>query len=435
MNLQRSVLILALLASAHTFAATQDYRAIDIGDLAGGENYSRAYGMNASGEVVGESSMSYAANVAVTQLLGNDYAWTGRRGFVWSQGNMSEVGTLTRASGQILSYSLVVDGNSTETIASSWAVDLRGSGSARAIDNQGNIYVENGLRGSSEFIAYSFPNDNVEYKSLNAGPTALASRTFTPLNGINGSSGNGIVGGFNNGGAAIWTATSGTRNLPQGQSSGNGGWIEFGVPGTLVNDVADNGIAVGTSRDLPVWWDTQGQIHEIPIFPAYEPFGGTQCPDQSNCFILIMNPAFNWQYGTATAINDAGAIVGTSSNGGFLWQDGQLTWLKKGEREFNPKDINNRGEIVGTFADGLGHAAIRLADGSYIELDDVTQLPPGWELTESVAINDAGQIAVNARNSGIMHAFLLTPVPEPASGLMLLAGLPLVLWRSRSSRK
>ena len=132
----------------------------------------------------------------------------------------------------------------------------------------------------------------------------------------------------------------------------------------------------------------------------------------------------HWRYGTATAINEAGSIVGTSSEGGFLWQNGEVTQLKQGGRIFNPSQINDRGDIVGSFSDG--EVAIRLADGSYVALKDTTTAADGWNFAEAVAINNAGQVAINATRDGVMHAFLLSPIPEPASAWMFLAGLSIL---------
>ena len=46
-----------------------------------------------------------------------------------------------------------------------------------------------------------------------------------------------------------------------------------------------------------------------------------------------------------------------------------------------------------------------------------------WYLTQAKGINDSGQIIADSYGG---HAFLLTPVPEPATSALLLAGLGLV---------
>jgi hypothetical protein len=52
----------------------------------------------------------------------------------------------------------------------------------------------------------------------------------------------------------------------------------------------------------------------------------------------------------------------------------------------------------------------------------------GWLLERAVAINDNGWIVGNAMNlhTGVEHAFLLTPVPEPETYALFMSGLGLM---------
>ncbi len=83
-------------------------------------------------------------------------------------------------------------------------------------------------------------------------------------------------------------------------------------------------------------------------------------------------------------------------------------------------------------ADGSQHATFW--DGSALidlnNLLDPALVSAGWVLKEAAGINDHGAIVGTAINPllGINdgHAFLLSPVPEPETYAMLLAGLGLI---------
>jgi hypothetical protein len=58
-----------------------------------------------------------------------------------------------------------------------------------------------------------------------------------------------------------------------------------------------------------------------------------------------------------------------------------------------------------------------------VDLNTLVDGLGGWELTNAQDINNAGQILGTACQNGSCASVLLTPVPEPVTGLMLLAGL------------
>jgi probable HAF family extracellular repeat protein len=55
-------------------------------------------------------------------------------------------------------------------------------------------------------------------------------------------------------------------------------------------------------------------------------------------------------------------------------------------------------------------------------------LEAGWVVTSAQAINDNGSIIGEAYNSslGLKHAFVLTPIPEPETYALFLAGLGMI---------
>jgi uncharacterized membrane protein len=63
----------------------------------------------------------------------------------------------------------------------------------------------------------------------------------------------------------------------------------------------------------------------------------------------VLNPPCN--VGTyAWTINNRGQIAGQAGSAAFLWEDGETTWLP-GPNGWSPVDINDRGDVVGSYYD------------------------------------------------------------------------------------
>lgn len=104
--------------------------------------------------------------------------------------------------------------------------------------------------------------------------------------------------------------------------------------------------------------------------------------------------------------------------------------------------INEVGQVVGTAAlpDGERHAV--LWNGTTAtDLNnflDSSKVKEGWVLTEAIDISDNGWIVGEAYDplTYTNHPFLLTPIPEPETYPLMLAGLGLIgLWRGARRRK
>jgi len=150
----------------------------------------------------------------------------------------------------------------------------------------------------------------------------------------------------------------------------------------------------------------------------------------------------------ATAINDSGQVVGystssirpftidrqafiTGANGVGMTGLGTL-----GGRTSEAYDINNSGQVVGASAIMQGHstyhAFVTAPNGiGMTDLNSLLSLPDGAYFDIALGINDAGQIIATASN---LRGYLLTPVPEPETYAMMLAGLGLLGFAARRKK-
>lgn len=130
--------------------------------------------------------------------------------------------------------------------------------------------------------------------------------------------------------------------------------------------------------------------------------------------------------GAALGINDASQAVGWVLNPQFqrrpaLWNSASnltLLSLPLGKTSAEPLDINNVGQIVGT----SGGRALVWSDGAVADLNALIPQDLGWTLLRANAINDNGWIVGNGLLAGNDQAFLLVPVPEPSSMVLLALG-------------
>jgi probable HAF family extracellular repeat protein len=135
----------------------------------------------------------------------------------------------------------------------------------------------------------------------------------------------------------------------------------------------------------------------------------------------------------AYGINSSGQVVGDSGDRAFLYTNGTTTDLGTlGGSHSYAYGINDKGQVVGssTTISGSQHAFL-YSDGTMTDLNSRIDPASGWTLTRADDINDLGQI-VGYGNKG---AFLLTPLPEPSTLVLLgvgAIGLPGYAWRRRA---
>lgn len=248
------------------------------------------------------------------------------------------------------------------------------------------------------------------------------------------------------------------------------------LPGVAANlsswasDINDSGMIVGAVETAPggmfggpttaVYWQ-DGVMHQIPTFGGN--FGSAVAVNNNNVVVGSANTAdnttarpFTWSAdgglvelsqliggvpAMAADINDAGIVVGRAgtsffSNEAVYWDaGGQIHQLA---RFYDTTDagvlaINNAGIMVGQEQgelDWTPEARLWYNDQVYHLQDLVVNLDPSIHLREAVAINDFGDIMVNAQMivDGEIQQFavLLTAIPSPgALALLGLAGLGL----------
>jgi probable HAF family extracellular repeat protein len=159
---------------------------------------------------------------------------------------------------------------------------------------------------------------------------------------------------------------------------------------------------------------------------------------------------------TPFAINNRGQVVGTSGvvtatvvpeHAFRTGPDAAINPLTDdlgtlGGRDSVARDVNDAGVVVGGSAVagnvGLNHAFVYIDGEGMLDLNArlAGPLPAGWSLALAEGINNSGQIVGWAYDGQTTHAFLLTPVPEPAFGPLPLSLLALggrALWRCRRS--
>jgi len=158
---------------------------------------------------------------------------------------------------------------------------------------------------------------------------------------------------------------------------------------------------------------------------------------------------FGGHYSAAYGINNAGKVVGRSetpsppvSPGSPYYESVYHAFVTGdngvgitdlgtfGGKYTSAYDINEHDQIIGTSttSDGSYHAFL-YTNGHMIDLSILPEIiNAGWSNIGVSAINDHGQILGSGTLQGNTQAFILSPspVPEPSTYAMLLAGLGLV---------
>ena len=356
-------------------AGSGSYSVLDLGTLPGGTN-SYATGINNNGQVVGWS----------TTASGYTHA------FLYSGGAMTDLGTLPGGS----------------------------SSEAYGINNNGQV------------VGWSYTSSGATHAFVYSGGA------MTNLGTLAGCSSSAAY-GINDNGQVVGSSSGGTTNafLYSGGQMTNLGHLPVSPPqwpifmpviGAAAYGINNNGQVVGWS------YAASGYQH------AFLYSSGT---------MTDLGTPSGYVASFASGINNNGQVVGCSYTGSmmsrnpyvaFLYSGGVWTDLGAlpGYSQSFASGINSNGQVVGylytmSLFGSASYDAFLYSGGTMVDLNTLIPANSGWDLEYASAINDNGQICGYGTNpSGQTDAFLLTPVPEPATwGLLLLGGVGFMLRKRR----
>jgi probable HAF family extracellular repeat protein len=268
------------------------------------------------------------------------------------------------------------------------------SGSSSNVGTLGSTSFGNDINSSGQVVGYSYNGSYLDaYICTNGVMTDLGRISTTSY-----------ANAVNDAGIAVGTSDTSPGVYYHAVVWQNGVLTDLGPQIGSARDINNSNLIVGSYNGGAFKLQLGGTVQMLPGLP-----------DETNC--------------QANAVNDNGWIVGYSQyNGGpsishaVLWtgagiQDlGALGGPSQSSEAFG---INGQGLIVGG---SNGHAFIYDATNGMRDLNSLVSSAPGWVLTEADSINDSGAIVGVGTIGGETHAFLVTPVPEPACAGLLWGG-------------
>lgn len=346
----------AFLALAVARPAAAQYTITDLGAV-GGQigGASCAYGINASGQVVG-----WATTAAGYQ---HAFLWTPRYPNTGTTNIMLDLGTLGGT--QSVAYGINFYGR------------VVGQSQTGAVDGNGNPILNGFLTESNAAIdpqtdsVYTLGGNNSAAFSINDGDLVVG--TAQDANGIYWST--------------LWNGGS-TQSLGALASSA-----------TPINDQAsginNSGLIVGQS------------ITNSGLNHAFLYNGG-----MADLTASLAGAS------AATAINASGQVAGVYTNpateelDACLWTNGSLTDIGTLGISSMAHALNSFGQVVGeSVTSGSGIHAFLYLNGGILDLNALLPANSGWTLVSAYGINDGGQIVGVGDGPNGSHAFLLTPSP------------------------
>ncbi|KQU80838.1 hypothetical protein ASE08_08530 [Rhizobacter sp. Root16D2] len=408
----------ACLFSAAVSSHALEYSITDLGTLGGMWQHSYATGLNNSGQVVG---------------YGYDF------------------GQLYRGESYTGSYQAFVTGANGTGLA---AIPTLASGNwnkATGISNNGWVVgtAATAPGNDGENPAVGNPRAFVYRADGSIAPQALATPgTHSFGNGINNS---GQVTG-------TYFTAEGTQRAFATAAAGAAP-VELGTLGgtnAVGNGINDAGKVVGAStvilghEDSLYFGNARGFITNTTNGAPY----GVMAP----IAIIGADPTNPDHTSTAAGITEYGRIVGTTEN--YYYTDAaafiagpdgigrRLNVYDMGEFEMQGAwqlsshglAVNSSGQVGGSYywtLNMMDHAFISGADGyglvdvNTLSFNNLASSVRDWLFVNVTGINDLGQFVANGDNG---RAYLISPVPEPATVLLMLFGLGVLAWRRTQTR-
>ncbi len=287
---------------------------------------------------------------------------------------------------------------------------------------------------------------------------------MTGLATLGGTTGNAT--GINNAGVVVGDSTLAGNTVTHGFVYQSGTTTDLGAitGNSYAKGINDNGLIVGYTG---VTGGTNAFSYLSGTMTALGSLGGTQSygnavNNAGQVGVQTYGPSVYggviYDNGTTTSlgtlggsntfvfgVGEAGQVLGHSNVAGdahyhaYLYSGGTMTDLGALGATYNSAAfaINSSDTIVGYSGSPSGNHGFIYSSGQMLDLNSLTTVPTGWVINNAYDINDAGQIVGTIYNSSLSQtrAYLLTPVPEPATWTALVGAVALVATGRRRSRK
>jgi probable HAF family extracellular repeat protein len=347
-----SLFVVLALASSGWMTASgasnspRSYDLVDLGGLGGSATF--ALDVNDAGSVTGNSR----TGTTTLPLIA----------FHWSDGTMTEIGTLPGSNAFSRGYAI----NNAGIV-----VGESDNNSPRAFRWENGVLSDLGTLGGGTAVAHGI---NQSEMVVGASSNGVTSRPYVWRNGV-------------------------MRDLGTLEGSAS-------TPGRAW-DISDRGDIVGVSR-------VSGFTSQATLWPG---------PNRARLGepVRLGSLGDGERFSEAFAVSNRGWVVGRSTVTGsieeaFLWtdSDGMVGLGNLGFNHSRANDVNERGQIVGHAAQfagfpSFGGAAFLWENGEMWNLNDLIDPHSGWELLSAEAINSSGVIVGYGRFEGQTRSFLLMP--------------------------